>query len=720
MTSDRYLFDRYTLELSSRQLSREKVNVPLSAKCFDTLVALVRRRGELASKDELISEVWPDTFVSEDSLTQSISMLRRILEDDPAQPRFIATVARRGYRFIAPIREEDPESEMFSPAERHAVALPSEPHKTAVLDTPRVENQPRAAKKAVPFAAYRIAVGMILGIAISVVYFQRPVINPAQRIRFVPDVQLGLTPVSGGTVSPDGRQMAFVARDDRSGESWLWLLSLSTSAARRLPGSEEALRPFWSPDGQSIAFFGGNKLRRIPVSGGPPVVICDTIAPRPSGGTWSEAGEILFGDSGGIYMVSSQGGVAKRILAPSVDRKELSVGWPQFLPGGRRYLLDVQGAATSLSGTYGASLDSKVTKKVVDSGAQHVAYASGYLMYVRERALVAQAFDPKTFSLKNEMPIPIDSVSQDASVSASAGNVIAYGGAATEELLWFDRSGHRIGSLNAPPPLRNLEFSPDGERLIAEGIQAANRGVWSIDLNRNVPTRIVQDGTYPMWSPDGKRVVFTATRESGRPGLYSRVIGSNDDQLLFSARSIPIVNDFTRDGRYIIYIESKLETKQDIWLLPQFGPRTPLLLMGSPAKEIHAQVSPDGRWIAYASDEEDSTLQVYVQAFPGLGKKRRVSSNGGAQPQWRADGKELYYLGPDQNLISVDVTSSAADIILGSPKSLFRTGIVGVTSEFRNQYAASGDGKRFVVATVSTSGSREPITLMVNWRAPAN
>jgi eukaryotic-like serine/threonine-protein kinase len=721
VASDRYVFRDFRIEVGAKQLFRLNVHVPLAAKAFDTLLALVRKHGEVVTKDELISEVWPDTFVSEDSLTQNISALRRILEDDPAQPRFIATVSRRGYQFVAPVATQDEAAAASadngsSPSEVPSHATTSSSEMAGIRAGPVPEWQ-RTARRWIPFAAV-LVVGVIAG---SVISSRAPRADLAERrLRFAPELPAGSTLAAGGVVSPDGRQVAFVARDEESGNTRLWIRTLSTAATRVVPGSEGALRPFWAPDSQSIAFFGANKLQRASLSGGMPTLVCDTTQPRPSGGTWNERGEILFADAYSLFVVPALGGQPRRVRTPSAERNEVALEWPQFLPGGRSFLYEVSRNNDQTSGTYISSLDGDEQLKLLSVPGTQIAYSRGHLIYLQDRRLIARPFDPATLRLTGEPILVADDLSRFATVSAASdAAVIAFGGTAAETLTWFDRSGRAIGTVDGPTPLRNLALSPHEHKLIGEGVEAGQRGIWLIDLTRNVTTRLVADGTYPMWLPDGNTVIFSAGREPGAFGMYARNIDELNDELLLKRPQRPIVTDVTRDGRFVVFtLVVTPDTRQDIWVARRSQAATPTLLISSPAREIQAQVSPDGKWIAYASDEENSAFEVYVQAFPGLGHKRRVSSRGGTQPQWRSDGKELFYLSADQTVMSVAVTPGPT-LELGASQPLFRPSLLGLMSDFRNQYTVTPDGSRFVVSTVAQTGAREPITLVVNWRAAA-
>jgi eukaryotic-like serine/threonine-protein kinase len=696
-----FSFGDFQLDVPSRQLLRATIRVPISAKAFDTLLVLVQRQGTVVTKDELISAVWPDTFVSEDSLTQNISALRRILEDDPVQPKFIATVARRGYQFIAPVTTEV----------GRATPLPNKEEPAAL---PPVVAAPVDARGGIRRVALLAAVaGLIVGTGLGAALawrFYHPAASRSMPVRFVMDVPAGLTIASGGAVSPDGQYVAFVASDEQSGQMSLWIRSVSAGTLRRLPSTEDALRPFWSPDSQSVAFFGSNHLRRIALTGGQPISICDTIAPRPLGGTWSERGDIVFADASELYIVPSQGGTPRPALRPDIQRDETALSWPQFLPGGQRFLYGVDSGNPAVAGTYTASVTGGDKRRLTAASATQVAYTQGALLYLRDRQLIAQPFDTNTASFAGTGTVVAEDVDRDGSLSASMAAVVSIGGAPPDEqLTWYDRTGDRLGTLAVPEPLRDLSISPDHRTLVASGIDPRRPTVWLLDVVRGVATRL-SDGAFPSWAPDGNGVFFS--RAAGNPrGIYSRSLGGTTNDLVLSG--VVVLNDVTRDGRFVVYVVPNTPTRQDVWIWARDGKQKPSLLLGSTAREIQAQVSPDGRWIAYASDEDDGIFQVYVQAFPGLGAKQRVSSNGGTQPQWRSDSRELFYLAPDQMLMAVDAHSGAS-LTLGPPRSLFRMRLPGSMTDYRNQYAPSADGSRFVASTLA--GARNSITLLINWR----
>jgi eukaryotic-like serine/threonine-protein kinase len=703
---DRFAFGEFQLDVHSRQLFRNGVRVPISAKAADTLYALVRRRGETASKDELISEVWPDTFVSEDSLTQNISSLRRLLEDDAAQPRFIATVARVGYRFVAPVTTVTSNATVDLKATTPALSAANE----TPVDHPS-GSPVRPSRSQWLFGGLLLAVGIGLGLLLAPE--QHGDTSLGRQLRFVPELPPGSTLASGGVVSPDGRHIAFIARDRQSGETKLWIRTLSTGSTFAVPGSDGASRPFWSPNSRSIAFFSASRLHRAPLAGGNPAVVCNTAQPRPSGGTWNERDEILFADGRGLSLVSAQGGEPRRTLEPSASSKEIILGWPQFLPGGRRFLYEVLSSDETLTGIYVGSLDHEPPKKLLDVSGSQVAYTRGYLLYVYDGRLLARGFDSDAGRLTAEPLVIADALPQDASISAATDAVIAFGGGPSEELTQFDRHGGVIATVAGVPALRNLTLSSDRRTLVGESVESGRRGVWVIDLARQVATRIVADGTFPLFL-DPRTLAYAAAREPGPVGLYLRDMARGAEQLLLKTPARPIVSDASPDGQQLVYVVVAPATRQDIWTVSRAVPEQQVRVIASPAREIQPDLSPDGRWVAYASDEEGA-FEVYVDGFPRLGHKKRVSISGGAQPQWSGDGQQLFYLSGDQTLMSVDVRTEGG-LELSPPSPLFRPMLVGLMTDFRNQYTVTPDGRAFFVGVASQSGARQAITVIVNWR----
>jgi Tol biopolymer transport system component len=301
-------------------------------------------------------------------------------------------------------------------------------------------------------------------------------------------------------------------------------------------------------------------------------------------------------------------------------------------------------------------------------------------------------------------------------VLSAAQGLLAFGGGTTaESLVWFDQSGKPLGTLPTTAMLNNVAFSPAGDQLVGTSTDPTRGGVWLIDIDRDAPTRLVPDGSGPVWSPDGKKLAYVASRRPGTRGVYTRSLsGQTDDTLLYSSSERVFLQDWSPDGNHLVYSIDTSRTKNDLWVLPLDGDRTPQTYLDSPAREIQAQVSPDGRWLAYVSDES-GTPEVYVQTFPMAGNKRTLSTGGGAQPQWRDDGRQLYYLALDNTVMAVDVNTTSGTLQVGRSRPLFRPPLLGALTDYRNLYAVTRDGNRLLMKSIAAGAYQEPITVLVHW-----
>ncbi len=549
--------------------------------------------------------------------------------------------------------------------------------------------------------------------------------------------------VSFFVISPDGRYLAMLASGEAGPQ--IWVRSLDSLQTQALAGTEEATYPFWSPDSRFIAFFSQNKLKKISVSGGPPQTLCD--APNSRGGAWSREGVIVFAPTngnGGISRVPGVGGEPVNITKVEAGTHR----WPIFLPDGKRFLYLANGG--SANGIYLASLDDpkKARRLVLDeANPQYLAPEPGrpvgHLLFVREGTLMAQPVDPKTMDNKGELFPVAQQISRGTSngmnlYSISATGILAYsngvGGGATTQYVWIDRSGKELEKVGGPVRSQNnFGLSPEGKRIVSErpAESSGNSDLWITDMEHGGrETRITFDASanlLPVWSPDGDKVAFGSTRKKSVFNLYQRASnGTGQDELLFESKDPnKLPWDWSHDGRFIIFHVLDSNTGDDIWALPVTGQgeKKPFVLRNSPFRETQGQLSPDGRWLAYTSNESQSD-QVYVVPFaPGFDKpvagKWQISLAGGTQPRWRGDSKELFYVAPEGKLMAVEVKATAQTFDRGTPQPLFelRSSILA-NQPFLWGYVPSADGKRFLVAeTPGTSGdaSPPPMTVVVNW-----
>jgi DNA-binding winged helix-turn-helix (wHTH) protein/Tol biopolymer transport system component len=711
-------FASFRFDPDRRHLEKDGEPLVLPAKALDTLALLVRERGRVVEKDEILSTVWPDAFVSEDSLTQVISLLRRALGDDSAHPLFIATVPRRGYRFTAAVT-------VVTPAPAPVDTAAPTPVTTGTLAAPAVlaaTSPGRRAWTAALWAVPALIAVVLVARTVSVAQRGEPTGAP---IHFLQTAPPGTQLSSGGVLSPDGRYLVFVSHNQTSGRDQLWLRPLDSAAPRLVAGTEGAFRPFWSPDSQTLGFFADGKLKRVGVDGGAPQTLA-SVGYRPSGGSWSSRGVILYADRiSQLFSVPDNGGTPAPATALDRGRGEFGHHDPQFLPDGDHFLFYAESTMPGNNATFVASLSSGERTRLLDQTVSYTIFAPpGYLLYVKDDVLMAQRFDPQALRLTGPATrLSTINASQEegaariGQLSASTNGLLAFGGSrAVSHLTWFSRDGRELGMISGSKDIHNPMVSPDERMLVGNGGAGAGGGIWILDLERGAPTRIAEGGNLAAWSHDGARVTYTSRRDAGAPDIAIRAIGDSQEEILLRTNEMKISGNWSPDGRAFTFVSSNAETRLDLWLLERInGTTTPRTFLRSPANEMQPQVSPDGRWLAYASDET-GTWEVYVQSFPTPGQKRTLSVGGGAQPEWRRDGRELYYLSLDGTLMAIDVTTGTT-FEAARPRPLFPLPVDSDVIGMRNQYVVTGNGERFIV---DASVERDPIHIVVNWNALVN
>ena len=556
-------------------------------------------------------------------------------------------------------------------------------------------------------------------LALSTVLRQRvsPSPTPVQFLVLPPENSY-INAAAGAAVSPDGRQLAFVASDS-TGRDALWVRSLDSLTARSLAGTDGAALPFWSPDSRWVGFFAHSTLKKIDITGGPPISIGSVLAGN--GGTWNRDGAIVFGTGATrlLYRVPAAGGE----VVPLIKQAEAVAGGrhgPHFLSDGNHYLYDAHQAGPGRA-VYVASLDSETGKLLVQGGARP-AYQQGYLLYLRGTTLVAQPFDEKRLEIIGSAFTLAEAV-QSFSVSQSGG-VLAYwtgAGANEQQVVWFDRKGNRIGSLGEPVGQTDIRISPDGTKVAAEiydqEVSGIDSDIWLYDVLRGVKTRLTSGpGTarMPCWSPDGKHIVFSSDRK-GNFSLYEKAIdGAGDEELVLEAETAKYCESWSPDGKFLLYrtVPADNSARREVWTLPLFGDRKPVPYLQTKFDEHWAEFSPDGKWIVYTSNESGKD-EVYVRPFPASGGKLLVSTSGGSQPRWRRDGQEIFYLDPGGELMAAKVKQNGSALAIDATHHLFQAHMEG----FLHNYDVSADGQRFLIVTATQQKPPSPITVVVNWGA---
>lgn len=720
-----YEFGEFTVDVGASKLLKGSALVALPSRTFDVLVYLIRHRERSVRKDEIIAAIWDNVIVTDDSLIHAISVLRRALGDEAHQHRYIETIPRRGYRFVGAVQTpgqvpEDRSSEIVRVPDVQPVpepALAAAPAALAVL--PQAAAPPSSTRQ--PWML--VAAAAVATILVGATLFedrQAPRSSPepaGASIHLFQPPPPGMSIVSGGVVAPDSRYLAFVARDDASGATGLWLRALATGEAHFIKGTEDAAKPFWAPDSSRIGFFANGKLFTTDLNGEQVRPIAD--ASGAAGATWGTDGTILFADwATGLYAVAASGdGQVTPVALLERESRDIAFAWPQFFPDGR-FLYQIVSLDAERAGAYVGNMETRQSFKLLDTASPVTFAPPNYLLHVQRDMLIAEELDPQRLELTGHAvvlarDIPEPATAVENFLSASADLLVFRNGATVQNLSWLDRAGARLDSLATPAPLYNPRLSPDGTRLLASSSLTGNPGLWLTSIGREEFARIETDATAPIWSPDGQRIAFTS--RDGAHLLARSSDGSGESAPLLHDDAVKILNDWSPDGRHIVYTRLSQQTALDLWILDlDTGATRPLL--ASTASETQARISPDGQWLAYTSDESGS-LETFVARFPGLEDKVKASVDGGGQPQWRADQNELFYFSADQSIMALDVDGSSGTLSLGAPRQLFRTPIRGSLGEARDYYVTDASGAQFLLDTGADAAGNEEISIMVNWAA---
>jgi Tol biopolymer transport system component len=539
------------------------------------------------------------------------------------------------------------------------------------------------------------------------------------------------------SISPDGRYLAFSATG-AEGRRMLWLRPLDEVHASVIPGTEDGFAPFWSPDSQSIAFFANRSLKRIRVrteasSPNTPKTIC-AVEDIPGGGAWNSDGSILFAPSvnGGLYKVPAEGGQPQPYFKLNPSGSERAQLWPQFLPDGKHFIFFGLTEITETTGVYAGSLDRPDHQFLFASDTNAVFSPktagdsrNGYLLYVRDRDLVARPFEASQTAVRGE-PITLTpdigavlSLSL-APVSVSSNSILAYQsvGRPTRQLVWMDRDGKPLGSPSGPGEWGPPRISPDGTRAVVAklGADGQNADLWILAAAGGV-IQLTDTPTHegsPIWSPDGTRVVYFSNQDGGYDIYMKTATATANPLLLYKSPFPKYPTDWSRDSKFILFGSLADTTKADVWAFSTADRRaTPIL--DTVSSEGYGAISADGKWLAFQSDESGLN-QVYVQAFDpnSSGTKRRwqVSPNGGGLPRWRADGGELFYMTSGGRMMSVALHPSGTEFAFDEPRLLFETRPI---PKSWNLYDVSRDGQRFLVNLPLEWSSSSPITVVTNW-----
>src|SRR5579862_8426240 len=567
--------------------------------------------------------------------------------------------------------------------------------------------------------------GAVAASALALAYlaYQKPL--PVLRLEIDPPekMQFNLSGDNAGPamISPDGRYVVFSASGANGTQ--LYLRALDSVDAQPLPGTANATYPFWSPDSNAIAFFADQKLKRIDLGSANPVSICDSDLGR--GGSWGPDGVIVaaLAYNAGIWRVPASGGVP--VPLTTVDNVTYSSHrWPWFLPDGKHFLyiaINHNAPASADTAIFIASTDGKENRLLFHNLSSAI-YASGYLLFQRENSLVAQRFDAGSEKFTGDPVTLSENVQYDAALwranlSASTVGTIVYATGPTaglETLAWFDRTGKRLSTIGEPGGFYDLDLAPDEKKLAVVDSNTSNATIFIHDLQNGLKTRLTfAGGTHrnPIWSPDGREIAFTSKQNSE---ISLKTLAGNEPERTLLSSPTPMyqgVTDWSRDGRYLV-IEQGPGVNEQLWVVPMFGDHKPFPYSKTTLQERGGVFSPDGRWVAYMTDETGHP-EIFVAPFPWTGAKWQISntSGGGADARWRADGKEIYFF-DFSGLAATEVDGSGAEFKVGGTKPLFHLVARGLSRE----YAPTHDGQRFIAIAPNEAASQS-LTLVQNWTA---
>jgi Tol biopolymer transport system component len=555
-------------------------------------------------------------------------------------------------------------------------------------------------------------------------WLSRPPARPPAEMRLEITTPPTTDPVSLA-ISPDGSQLVFVA--SAGGTQRLWLRLLKDGTSKPLAGTEHASLPFWSPDSGSIGFFADGRVKRIDIDSGRIEELSGAVVP--GGGTWNEDGLIVYANTvdSPLERILADGTQSEATPVTTLAPGQIGHRAPHFLPDGRHFIYFATGSA-DVRGIHVGDVDGTSSQRLFDADTPAV-YAAGHLLYVHQGTLFARRFDPERLTVDGD-PAPVaehvtsGTRAEIAALSASAAGPIAYrtgspGG--KRQFVWFDRAGRelmRVGSPHSFGP-SYLSMAPDSRRIAVQRTEGGNTDIWLVDLVRGNASRFTTDpeaDIAPLWSPDGERIVYSSRRN--RFNLYERPIGGTVAMDLLLSAEAKSATDWSSDGRFLLFRSLGRGSNWDIWALPMSGERKPVAVVRTKFDERDAQFSPDGRWIAYQSNQSGH-FEIYLQRFPGGGEPIPISTNGGAQVRWRGDGRELFYLALDGRLTAVRLSfpSDGGSPEVGTPVSLFARAVSSLRDIARHHYIVSADGERFLFDTLVEEAA-SPVVLLLNWMPP--
>jgi serine/threonine-protein kinase len=704
-----YRLDNIEIDVQNLRVTVDSEIRPLEPKSFRLLLFLVQNSGRVLPKDEIMAAVWPDAFVSDNSLNRAVTQIRKALDDDPRAPRYIETIPTVGYRLVADFNEEQGS---------HAVDDAAGGDSTHVVGSTPVDHY--------RWAALAGTAAVLIGLTLGGWFFwraTRPLSQALVRLSVeLPEFALTpeTTPGASVALSPDGRRLVYTGRGV-DGTFRLYSRMLDQEQAVWLPGTEGAYGPFFSPDGQAVGFFATGKLKKISFAGGGVVTLSD--APRASGASWGDDGNIIaaLGSNNFLSRISSGGGTIQTVTGVRPDRNELGHRWPQVLPGAQAVLFT--SISTNVDSTVEALSLRTGERKVLVRDAGYGRYlTSGHLLYMAAGTLYVAPMDVKRLALTGPAVPMIEDAAFSlnfgyAQVDFSRSGTLIYVRGKAQNLVWLDSTGQTQRLRPTPaeydPAIR---FSPDGKRLALSLIRSDSVDVWVYEWERDAMTRLTFGfpAWWPIWSPDGKHVAFMSGETSNL--YYMRADGAGAPVRLTESKNRQVPYSFSPDGKRLAFFEFNPQTNVDIWTLPleevesdhpMVGKPEPFLV--TPFDERAPMFSPDGRWIAYESDESGRS-EVYARPFPGPGGKSQISTGGGNRPVWSKKDHELFYRSTEGMMVA-DYTVNGDAFEVGKPR------LWAAKKDLGTYFDLAPDGQRFAAIETASSERNGPehVSFLINF-----
>ena len=640
--------------------------------------------------------------------------LAAILARDPDWSALPASVPSRLRRLVTRCLKKDPRERLRDIGD----ALPE--LADAIDDSAPGAATARASRQ----RAFVLGAAALLAIVAAALFYMTELRRPAAAagVAFTVQAPAGGQLTVGQPLSPDGTKLVFIAASS-SGVPIVWVRPIDSISAHSLDGTEGARDVFWSPDSQNLGFFAGGQLKRIPAAGGPALVICSVDMPQ--GGSWGSQNVILVGTQGPLLRVSAAGGTPTPATELDVKARDQWHTQPEFLPDGRQFFFTVlSGGVTDVQAFIGR-LDSN-DRRALGGVRSAVRYApTGHVVFTRDGALLAQAFDIDGGGLSAE-PFQIAERATGGyrmPFSAARNGALAYLSLLDmdSELRWFDRSGAPLGLAGAKGSYWNPELSPDGTRIANDRDVRGNVDIWVLDSATGSELRVTNHAAAdysPIWSPDNRTLLFTSYRD-GLGRMYAHEIGgAAGDSLVQKTGVEQRASDWSNDGRYVAYMQDEVGSNgaraADLWAVAAGSGADPVRLTHTDANENNVRFSPDVRWIAYESNES-GRYEVYVQSFPRGGNRQVVSAGGGRTPRWKPDGTELFYLTDDGTVMAVPMTPTPDGARFGPPSRLFRAD-VEFAGGIGRVLSVSADG-RFLLRVAPAGRVPSSIVVLQNWAA---